>query len=570
VSDEGNYLGEQLVRSKVITREQLQKALEVQAERAKLGEKTHLGGIIKELGFSSEEKISRALAKQHNVPYVDVDNLEISENVLSLIPRNKANRHKVFPIKQEKGALVVAMMYPENEEALADLRATTGKDIQPVLIKDGELEKLLRKVNKKLNEEIESFEFFKQSKQKKALDRKNLDLSPDRNSGNPAVDILNKLLDLAVQEQANDLHIEPQIDGVKIRFRIDGILHKKFTIDRDYHEGLVTRIKVLANMDITDNRTPQDGRMSIEKDGETIDVRVATLPAHYGERVTLRLLFHEEGLMDLANLGFTNQQLERIKELINHPYGFMVVSGPTGSGKSTTLYAALSEMNTDHKNIITVEDPIEKKIKGINQIQYNEKQGVTFARGLRAMLRNHPDVIMVGEIRDVETGNMSTQAALTGHLVMSTIHAGDASRAVIHFLDMGVEPYLVESSLTGVISQRLMRKLCQNCKVKSRVNVKKLLKFIPDFPVNEGETALELFKAKGCAVCDYSGYRGRTGVYEILMASDKIRNAIRGSKSSHVIQKIAVSEGMAPLRYNALQKVKNAITSLEEFKRVFM
>ena len=327
---------------------------------------------------------------------------------------------------------------------------------------------------------------------------------------------------------------------------------------------------MLSEMDITDNRTPQDGRMSIDHGGEQIDVRTATLPTYYGERVTMRLLFHDPGLTKLENLGFNREQLASFNELIRYPYGFFMVAGPTGSGKSTTLYAALSEINMENKNIMTIEDPVEKKIEGINQIQHNEKAGITFARGLRSMLRSHPDVIMVGEIRDVETGTMATEASLTGHLVLSTIHASESSKGVIHLLDMGVKPYLVESSLTGVLSQRLLRKLCHNCKTKYTVQNDKLLELFPDFPVEQSEGVTELYKGKGCTVCDNTGYTGRTGVFELLVITDSIREAIREEQSSYAIRKLAIAEGMSTLRQNGLQKVKNAITSIDEFRRVFV
>jgi len=463
------------------------------------------------------------------------------------------------------------MMHPEDVTAIDDLRMITGKEIQPVLIKDSDLETLINKVSKKYSGGIEGFDFFKKAKEKVGSEKKEkLVLEPGKVSQTAPVELLNRLLDLAINERVNDLHIEPHEKEVKIRFRIDGVLHDRLTIAYDYYYSLVTRIKVLSEMDIADSRTSQDGRMSIDRSGEQIDVRTATLPTYYGERVTMRLLFHEPGLTKLENLGFNREQLARFKELICYPYGFVVVAGPTGSGKSTTLYAALNEINTENKNIITIEDPVEKKIEGVNQIQYNEKAGITFARGLRSMLRSHPDVIMVGEIRDSDTGTMATEASLTGHLVLSTLHASESSKGVIHLLDMGVKPYLVESSLTGVLSQRLLRKLCHNCKTKYTVQNDKLLELVPDFPVEQSEDVTELYKAKGCAVCDNTGYTGRTGVFELLVITDSIREAIREEQSSYAIRKLAMAEGMSTLRQNGLQKVKNAITSIDEFRRVFV
>ena len=491
--------------------------------------------------------------------------------MIKLIPRSTANRYKVFPVNRENNVLMVAMMHPADIEAIDDLRMITGMEIQPVLIKDSDLETLINKVSSKYGKEVEGFEFFRQFEETDFEGKREcLVLSTGPDSTFPSVEILNKLLSLAVQERANDVHIEPHEDEVKIRFRIDGVLHYRFSISTEYHDSLVSRVKVLANMDITNNRTPQDGRMSVLKDRELIDVRVATLPSYYGERITLRLLFHEPGLMNLNKLGFKEDQLKKFKELICYPYGFIVATGPTGSGKSTTLYAALAEINTEDRNIITIEDPVEKKIKGISQIPYNRKAGVTFFSGLRSVLRNHPDVIMVGEIRDSETGTMATEAALTGHLVLSTLHAEDSAKAVVHLLDMGVEPYLAESTLTGVLSQRLVRKLCRNCRRKDAIAAEELLKEEPEFPVENPGGLIELYSAQGCSVCDHTGYSGRTGVFELLVVNDKIRKAVRKVKSAQDIRRIAVEEGMAPLRLNGLEKVKTGLTSYEEFKRIFV
>lgn len=566
-----NYLGEQLVRSGIISRDQLEEALALQNERLEQGDSAYLGNIILEQGYCSDEELARVLARKHNVPYFNIEDLELDEKVVRLIPRSTANRYKMFPVKLEGNTLLVAMKHPEDISAIDDLRMITGRDIQPVLIKDSDLETLINKVSSKYGEEIESFDFFKQPGQigLAARDEK-LVLSPGQTSSYPSVELLNKVLSLAVQEGTNDVHIEPLEDEMKIRFRIDGVLQNRLSIAKEYLESLVSRVKVLANMDITETRIPQDGRMSVQKDGELIDVRVASLPSYYGERITLRLLFHEPGLLNLNRLGFNDGQLQSFREYICYPYGFMVVSGPTGSGKSTTLYAALTEINTENRNIITIEDPVEKKIRGINQVPYNRKAGLTFYTGLRSILRNHPDVIMVGEIRDAETGTMATESALTGHLVMSTIHAGDSAKAVVHLLDMGVPPYLVESSLTCVLSQRLLRKLCRNCVEKYCEDTEELLRKEPEYPVNEDRDKTELYRAIGCSMCDQTGYMGRTGVFELLTVSGRIRSAVREVQSAQTIREIAVDEGMVPLRYNGLQRVKEGITSLEEFKRIFV
>lgn len=566
------YLGEYLVKKEVITREQLKKALQVQEERTKRGEQVYLGNIIVELGYCSDEVIAKVLASKFEVPYFNVEDTEITEKVINMIPRRTANRYKVFPLKLEGNQLIVAMMNPIDYSALDDLNIVTGKEVKPVMIKDRDLKKLIAKVSEKYSRDIESFEYFKYSSRSKSertrSGRLNITVTGS-NDGSPVVQLLNKILNLAVQERANDVHIEPQKDKINIRFRIDGVIRNRLSIALDYHEALVSRIKVLGNMDITDSRSPQDGRISVENDGEHIDIRAASIPSYYGERVTLRMLFSEPGLLKMTSLGMEKDQLAKMKRIIRYPHGCILLCGPTGSGKSTTLYSVLTEINDDQTNIMTVEDPIERVIDGINQVQYNRKAGITFSSSLSSMLRSHPDVIMVGEIRDAETGAMVTEAALTGHLVMSTIHASDSSKGILHLMDMGVEPYLVESSLTCVVAQRLLRRLCASCKVKNTVSREKLLKYLPDFPLDDGNT-IELYESKGCTLCDNTGYVGRTGVFEILMISDNIRSAIKDTQSATKINGIAVAEGMVPMRLNALQKVKKGISSLEEFHRLFI
>lgn len=567
------YLGEYLVKNEVITREQLNKALKVQQERANRGERVYLGNIIVELGYCSDEIIAKVLARKIDVPYFNVEEVDITEKVINMIPRAIANKYRVFPLKLENNTLVVAMMNPKNAAAIDDLKIITGKEVKPVMIKDSDLEMLIARVSKQHTLELESFDYFKYSKRGRTESSRSarLDISaPASSDGSPAVELLNKILVLASQERANDIHIEPQKDKVRIRFRIDGVIHNRLSIALDYHEALVSRIKVLGNMDITDNFTPQDGRISVENDGVFIDIRAVSMPSYYGEGVTMRLLFNEPGILKISSLGLEEDQLARLKKAIRYPHGCILICGPTGSGKSTTLYSALSEINTENRNIMTIEDPIERVVDGINQVQYNQKAGVTFSKTLPSMLRNHPDVIMVGEIRDAETGSVVTEAALTGHLVMSTIHASDSSKGILHLMDMGVKPYLIESSLTCVISQRLVRRLCNHCKVKKTVSRQNLLKHLPGFPLKEEQTSIDLYESKGCTMCSHTGYVGRTGVFEILMLSDNIRSAIKDVQSAPEINRIALSEGMVPMRVNALKKVKDGVTSLEEFRRLFI
>ncbi|RQD74024.1 MAG: type II/IV secretion system protein, partial [Candidatus Syntrophonatronum acetioxidans] len=331
-----------------------------------------------------------------------------------------------------------------------------------------------------------------------------------------------------------------------------------------------TRIKVMANMDIAEKRIPQDGRITLRVEGKTIDVRVASLPTAYGEKLTLRLLDRSARLITLEELGFPSDYLEKYRQVMNLPYGFILVTGPTGSGKSTTLYSTLVELNSPEKHIITLEDPIERRLEGINQVQVNIRAGMTFASGLRSILRNDPDIVMVGEIRDHETARIAVESALTGHLVLSTLHTNDAAGAVTRLGDMGIEPYLTSSSLAGVVAQRLMRVLCDNCKKPEKLCKADVLNSVPDFPLDPGEDEITLYRPEGCMRCNNTGYRGRTGAYELLTMSENIQKMILSRSSTNVIKQAAVEEGMITLRQDGLLKVKKGITSLEELLRVII
>ncbi len=572
------YLGDRLVCENIITQEQLEEALKKQNERVQKGEKVHLGKVLTELGYCSDEEIAKVLAEKHEVPYLEVDQVEITEEVLKLIPQQTANRYKVFPVKLEDNKLMVAMMNPQDIMTIDDLRVITGKEIQPVFIKDSNLEDLINKVSTKYNVKVDNYEFLKRmdtkSKQTKTQPNVTFTSSPGTYANitpeTSAIEMLNSIVNIAVQEKCTDVHIEPFEDEVQVRFRTDGTLRKKMNIPMQNLESLVTRIKVLADMDIIDSRIPNDGHISIEHQGNIIDIRVSTLPALFGERVTLRFLLHDPSLSDINKLGLKEEQAVKLKEIINHPYGFILVTGPAGSGKTTTLYTALMDLNMENNNIITLEDPIERPIKGINQIKCNKGAGFTFSSGLRNMLRNHPDVIMVGDIRDSETGKMVTEASLTGHLVMSTLHTNDTAEAIVRLLDIGVQPYLLESSLTAILSQRLLRKLCNYCKVNYSVPNEELLKMLPGFPVTQENSTTELSRTSGCPLCESTGYRGLTGIFELMMITDSIRTAIKDKNSSREIKKIAQNEGMVTLREHAFDKIKDGITSIEEFQRVFV
>ena len=455
------------------------------------------------------------------------------------------------------------MKHPYDIIAIDDLCIYTGYDVQPVVCPDSELEAAIERYSR-TNANIE------QAEPEEEVDIEETPSEMDDSAEKPAVQLANLIFSQAIRAGASDIHIEPQEKSMRVRFRIDGVLHDAMQPPKRLHPSLVSRIKVMANMDIADRRIPQDGRISLKLEDKVVDVRVATLPTAYGEKVTMRLLDRSAKLITLEELGFPPFELEKYRKLVHLPYGFILVTGPTGSGKSTTLYATLAAINTVEKNIITVEDPIEYRLEGLNQVQVNVRAGLTFASGLRSILRSDPDIIMIGEIRDEETARIAVESALTGHLVFSTLHTNDAAGAITRLSDMGIEPFLTASSLVGVVAQRLARVLCPNCKEPYEITRDELLSNVPDFPLEDGEEKLTLYRPKGCFRCSNTGFKGRIGIYELLTMNEEIRRLVLQRASTAEINKAAVSMGMVTLRQDGLHKVKQGITSIEEIMRVIV
>lgn len=555
-----NYLGDLLVQTGAITREELDEALRQQSLNK--GGKGMLGRTLVQLGYCTEDDIASVVALQNDVPYVSLETYPIDDAASSLITPEIARRYSALPIGFDNGKLLVAMMYPKDIIAIDDLRIHTGYDFRPVVCADGELAAAIERfsrtsasVEQAAEEEVEMEEVAPEV---------------DDASEKPAVHLANLIFSQAVRAGTSDIHIEPQEKSMRVRFRIDGVLHDAMQPPKKLHASLVSRIKVMANMDIAERRVPQDGRISLKIEDKTVDVRVATLPTAYGEKVTMRLLNRSSRLITLEELGFPLLELEKYRRIVHMPYGFILVTGPTGSGKSTTLYATLSAINSVEKNIITVEDPIEYRLDGLNQVQVNVRAGLTFANGLRSILRSDPDIIMIGEIRDEETARIAVESALTGHLVFSTLHTNDAAGAITRLDDMGIETFLTASSLAGVVAQRLARILCLHCKEAYEISRDELLSNIPDFPLDEGEEKLTLYRPKGCFRCSNTGYKGRVGVYELLLVNEEIRQLTLHHASSSEINDAAVSAGMITLRQDGLRKVKQGITSVEEIMRVIV
>ncbi len=556
-NQKSNFLGTWLVIEGIITQEQLEEALNNQDFK---GRKGLLGNKLVQMGFCTDEDISRIVAKRAGIPFILLGDYNIDAAAVSTLAMDAVKRYRALPIGFDKDKLVVAIQHPNDIVALDDLRILTGYDITPVVVPDSELEAAIDKFTRA------GMGFEKESENETQAEEPVFE-QQDSIGDKPAVHLANLILSQAVSAKASDVHIEPFEKQLRIRFRIDGVLHDVMQPPKKLHPSLVSRIKVMANMDIAERRVPQDGRMSLKIEGRNIDIRVATLPSSFGERLTLRLLDRSGSIISLEKLGLTPVILKKYLNQLKIPYGFILVTGPTGSGKSTTLYASLATIDKVEKNVITVEDPVEYRIDGISQIQINPKAGLTFATGLRSILRNDPDIIMVGEIRDKETATITVESALTGHLVLATLHTNDAPGAISRLLEMDIEPYLIASSLACVLAQRLARVLCPSCKKEYYIS-RDEIKTIEDFPLDDNETRVKLYRPGSCIKCSNTGYRGRVGVYELLTVSEKIQRMSLEKRSAAEIREVAVTEGMVTLRQDGLTKVKQGITSLEEILRV--
>lgn len=542
-------LGEILVEKGIITEEILNRALSIQQ-----GSMEKLGDVFLKMGVIKEEDLYSALSDIYNVPYVNLDDVVIDSEVVRLVPEHICRRYMVIPLNIDGDRIMVAMSNPVNIYALDDIRIITGKDVDPVLASERQITQVLDRIYTI----------------QKGLEETLINIGPSDEDAEATVEVLedeapvvrlvNLTITQAVQEGASDIHIEPTENDVKIRFRVDGVLYDVISPPKRIFPTLVARIKILSNMDIAERRVPQDGRFRVNSQGKIIDFRVSTLPTIYGEKIVLRLLDRSATLIGLEKLGFTEEILHNFDNLIRRPYGMILVTGPTGSGKTTTLYSALAKISTTEKNIITIEDPVEYQFARINQVQINPKAGLTFANGLRSILRQDPDIMMVGEIRDRETAEIAVQSALTGHLVLSTIHTNDSAGAIARLIDMGIEPYLISSSLIGILAQRLARRICPRCRVPKEPTEEeiKVLKISSDHTMYEG---------KGCEACRHTGYRGRLGIFELLVIDDEIRAMIVDKTPANVIREVAVKNGMVTLWEDAKLKVIDGITTYSEILR---
>lgn len=494
---------------------------------------------------------------------IDLENFDVDPNAIMTLSEEIARKHKVIPVAFDGNELVLAMANPGDVLLIDNLAMRTGFDIRPVKGDPKAIEDAINRFYKmaevvEVGEEIESI-IGEEGKEELLTGIK--EIAEDA----PIIKLINLVINRGVRSRASDIHIEPQEKNVRVRYRIDGVLHEVMTFPKRLQPAIISRLKIMAGLDIAERRKPQDGHCSLTIGGKLYDFRVAVLPTIYGERVVLRVLAKESILLKLEDLGFLEDSLERYKKAFMRPYGTILITGPTGSGKSTTLYATLNVLNTEDKNIVTIEDPVEYRLPGINQVQINTKAGLTFARGLRSILRTSPDIVMVGEIRDAETAQIAIEAALTGHLVLSTLHTNDAPSGISRLIEMGIEPFLVASAVDCVQAQRLARRLCTECKEPYKPP-KKWLDEI-GFPYEEDEIPT-LYRAKGCPKCNNTGYKGRVGLYEVMLVTEEIEKLTIKKASADEIRKVAIAQGMRTLREDGFLKAKMGITSIEEVLRV--
>ncbi len=548
-------LGDILIKWGIIDKEKLHEALRIQ----KLTRK-RLGEILVEKGLATEQQIAEALAQEYRLPFVSLKKVEADEKLFKIFSYQMLKKYNVAPLKIENDYLVVATNDPLDLGVLQELRSVSGYRIRPVV---ATLQDIKDFINKYFGPLYSAKEAIKEIViEKKEESTKELEVAAQEA---PIVKLVNSVIGEAIKQKASDVHFEPRRENMRIRFRIDGVLYEKMTVPKELQAAVISRIKIISGMDIAEKRKPQDGRMSISGEGKEYDIRVSTLPDIFGEKVVLRLLDKESIIRSLESLGMDKRQLELTKFLIYQPYGMILVTGPTGSGKTTTLYSVLNILNDETRNIVTVEDPVEYELDGVNQTAINVRAGYTFATAIRHILRQDPDVIMVGEIRDLETAEIAIQAALTGHLVLSTLHTNTSAGAITRLLDMNVEPFLISSSVIGVIAQRLVRKLCPFCKKeyeptqKVKERIKELMPQMKDFT---------LAKPGGCEDCFNIGYLGRIGIFEMFKVDEEIRTLVLERATEQKIMESAISKGTDTLQISGLKKAIDKITSLEEVMRV--
>jgi len=565
-------IGELLTKAKLLTNEQLEKALDEQKQSG-----GRLGEHLIRLGFVTEEDILDCLSQQYGVPSINLQHFEIDESIIRLIPADVARKYQFIPVSKTGATLTVAMSDPTNVFAMDDITFITGYRVEPVVASEEALRESIDKYYgtthaielKKVMDDLSTVE----ETALEVLDEdeeEDLAISDDEAAADeaPVVRLVNLILTDALKRGASDIHIEPYEKSYRVRFRIDGVLYEIMNPPMKLRDAICSRIKILARLDIAEKRLPQDGRikikMKLQGKLKELDYRVSTLPTLHGEKIVMRLLDKDNLMLDMTKLGFEKSSLKNFEHCITQPYGMVLVTGPTGSGKTNTLYSALSRINTPEVNIMTAEDPVEFQLPGINQVQMKENIGLNFAAALRSFLRQDPNIVLVGEIRDFETAEIAIKASLTGHLVLSTLHTNDAPSTINRLMNMGIEPFLVATSVNLIVAQRLIRRICSNCKEEEDAPIQALL----NIGFSEAEAPeIQLYRGRGCDNCNQRGYKGRVGLYEVMTISEDIRELILSGATAIELRRKAMEEGMIGLRQSGLQKIRDGVTTIEEVVR---
>jgi len=564
-------LGEMLIKAGLLTPQKLQDALEYQKTNG-----GKLGLNLIKLGFVKEEEITRVLSQQYGVPAINLSKIEVDDSVVKLIPSEVAQKYLIMPVSRSGATLTIAMVDPTNVFAMDDIKFMSGYNVEPVVASEvaikeaidryyGSIHALeLKKVMDDLAQE-ESDQNLELLEEEQEVDLAKLEAATEEA---PVVRLVNLILTDSIKRGASDIHIEPYEKDFRVRFRIDGVLYEIMQPPMKLRDAITSRLKIMAKLDISEKRLPQDGRikikMKLQGKNREMDYRVSVLPTLFGEKIVLRLLDKENLMLDMTRLGFEQESLNKFEKAIFKPYGMVLVTGPTGSGKTNTLYSSISKVNSPETNIITAEDPVEFNLHGINQVQMKEQIGLNFAAALRSFLRQDPNIILVGEIRDFETAEIAVKAALTGHLVLSTLHTNDAPSTINRLMNMGIEPYLVATSVHLICAQRLVRRLCKDCKEEVNMPAQALI----DIGYAPGEAPkVKLYKGKGCPTCNNTGYKGRVGLYEVMEITDGMREMILTGASSIELKNKAIEEGMITLRGSGLHKIKAGQTTVEEVVR---
>lgn len=547
-------IADQLLETSLITQSQLELALKEQGKS---------GGSISynlvKTGAISEKALSEFLSQVYQVEAIELDDVEADEHSVELIPAEVATKFQVVPVRREGRILTVAMANPDNIFAIDDIKFITGLEVRPVVATETAIKKAIDRFYDSADSLAEVMRDMEEDFEIVEDQEEELGLSEAQDEDAPVVKLVNSIIADAVNKGASDIHIEPFEKKLRVRFRIDGVLHEMMSPPLKMKGAITSRLKIMSELDIAEKRVPQDGRIKIRIGEKKIDLRVSTLPTIYGEKIVMRILDKSNLEIDLTKLGFQADSLKKFLKAIESPYGMVLVTGPTGSGKTTTLYSALNKINEPHHNIMTAEDPVEYNLDGINQVNVHEEIGLTFASALKAFLRQDPNIVMVGEVRDLETGSIAVKAALTGHLVLSTLHTNDAPSTINRMIDMGIEPFLVASSTNLILAQRLVRRLCGECKRKVEIHEELMRELGVD-----DEAPFEIYEPVGCPKCSDTGYKGRAGLYEVMLVTERVKEMILDRCSTAEIKEQSVKEGMLTLRSDGIIKIKNGVTSVEE------